>query len=274
MGIAWVGPVLVYSVLLGVAALLVFIAFRRKGLLPPDACLCGYSTEGNDTGICPECGQPLGESLERVESRRVLIAVRRVIFLTIGIILLAVPSVAVVSQVVEARTYADCRTVLTPDDGSYSGAEITWRVERPNPGKSARVDVALASKAGVVSRRAFSPKRGPGEVRDEVIAWVSSLGVDPTASGGATVRELGEAVEAATTGLEVLLSGGNGSAHVLLAGGSVATYEQRRWPIALAVFVWVVVLVVGWRLVIRRAMGRDSSARHRSKPLEPVTPAD
>lgn len=261
MGIAWLGPVLVYSLLLGVAGLLLFFAFRRKGLLPPDACLCGYSTEGNDSGICPECGQPLRETIEKAERRRLLTAGRRLAYSLLAIGLCTIPVLSAALRMSGERVYSDCRTLLAPFDGSYKRAELTWRVRRDTPGATNPADVAITSSGGVTSRKSFSPKPDLGAVRDDAAAWAASLGADPAASGGSTLRELGEAVEAATQGREVLLVGGKDAAHTLLASGSVVTKDERRWPMLIVGAVYFTVAGVMGVWVFRRAIGRATIMR-------------
>jgi hypothetical protein len=249
------GPVTLYGVLLASAGILLYLAFRRKGILPPNACLCGYSTDGNDTGICPECGQSLGDTLDKAEWKRLKAASRRVMYTIFGLACLFMPILGIVIRLNGERVYSDCRTLLAPLDTSYARAELTWRVRRDAPGKSNAVEVALKSSGGVTSQRTFTPSTQPGKVRDSVIEWASSVGVNPAASDGATLRELGEAVEAATQGREVLLVGGQGASHALLASGSVVTYEASRWPAIVALAGWVLVCVPVALSAWRRAMG-------------------
>jgi hypothetical protein len=249
------GSIMVYGVLLATAGLLLYFAFRRKGILPPNACLCGYSTDGNDTGVCPECGQSLGDTLEKAEWKRLKAASRRVVYAILGLVILVTPIIGIVVRLTGERVYSDCRTLLAPLDTSYARAELTWRVRRDAPGKSNAVEVALKSSGGVTSRRTFAPKTPPGKVRDSVVEWASSLGVDPSASDGATLRELGEAVEAASRGREVLLVGGQGAFHALLAGGSVVTYDQRRWPVIIVLACVLLVSIPVGLIALRRAMG-------------------
>ncbi len=246
-------PIFVFGIVLLAAASLAWLAFRRKGLIPLDACSCGYPSAGNVTGTCPECGKFIAEEIEKVEWRRYASLVNRGMLWIAAVALVAVPMTAGVLRLVGERRVIDCRTFMVPKDGSFQSVEITWKVRQDSTQGTlaGSVKVEIRSRSGVTTVEEFTAV-------ESIDPWVQSV----TGAGGAMMagadakRDLVAAITAAARGSQVILAGGSGSAFTLIANGSVSTVESRRWISGTAIAVSLIVLLVGLRTIFRRVMGR------------------
>lgn len=240
-------PIFVFGIVLLAAGVLTWLAFRRKGLIPLDACSCGYSAAGNVTGTCPECGKFINEEIDKVQWRRAASLLKRSLLWAAAVALVAVPTTAGVLRIVGERHVIDCRTLMIPKDGSFQSVEITWKVRRePKSDGAGAVKVEIRSGDGVPTIKEFKGTESVDE-------WMQSVAVG---AGLGAKSELTAAIKSAATGAQLILAGGSGSAFTLVANGSVATTESRRWISGTAIAVSMVVLLAGLRTIYRRVMGR------------------
>jgi hypothetical protein len=240
-------------VMAAASGVLAYLAWRERGLRLADACRCGYGLTGNTSGVCPECGLPADEGRAFSERARVLAAARRTVFWIFAVVLAGVLVAALTLRALGERAYTDCRAVLVPRERLYTQVELLWRVDAPGsgPARSSSVRAVLTGLDGSRITRDF----GAGTETAAVEAWV--VGRCPTGSDAKDeAAEVAGSVQRALAGASVLMPGGVGSAHTLLAAGAVQTVETPRWPVVGVALVAAVGGVWGGRGVRRRAMSR------------------
>ena len=241
-------PIFVFGIVLLAAGAMTWLAFRRKGLIPLDACSCGYSAAGNVTGTCPECGKFINEEIDKVQWRRAAGVLKRSLLWAAAVALVAIPTTAGVLRIVGERHVIDCRTFMIPKDGSFQSVELTWKVRQNSADGTLAgpVRVEIRSGEGVSTVQEFKGT-------ETIDAWMQSVAVG---AGLGAKSELTAAIKSAATGSQIILAGGSGSAFTLVANGSVATTESRRWISGTAIAVSLLMLLVGLRTIFRRVMGR------------------
>jgi hypothetical protein len=241
-------PIFVFSIVLLAAASLACLAFRRKGLIPLDACSCGYPSAGNVTGTCPECGKFINEEIDKVQWRRATSLLKRSLLWAAAVALVAVPTTAGVLRIVGERHVIDCRTLMVPKDGSFRSVELTWKVRQGSKEGTLAgpVTVEIRSGEGVSTVKQFKENEGIDE-------WLQGVAVGKSLDAK---NELSSAIKSAASGAQLILAGGSGSAFTMIANGSVSTVESRRWISGTAIAVSLLVLLIGLRTIFRRVMGR------------------
>ncbi len=253
-------PILGVMGLAGLAAL--YVAFMPKpGHAEPLCAKCGYVITGLAAGVpCPECGSELqgdGISEPVCESRS---AIRRAIYLLVGLALLWVPVVVCAYEWTGVRTYVDATHRFQPRSNIFQDVELTWReTARAGIDKAANVSsvelVLTLNDGRKVDRRIRLGDRTPEAVAAEVGAWLRSGAVGIGSAGG----------EGPANGLAAVVASAFGGLRSLdtmsiefqtIAASSVRTSERPVWLSFLFVVAVPVSLIVGlWRII--RVVGEE-----------------